>query len=425
MLFKTGYYNFFAHFRKKVAAAVRESLDGGVNEAGEIPAKLAGPKGPASTVPSPQEWSGTALSRSDIRVLNIMLAAGRGGFENLGLRYHEALAAEGYVVQSLGHPDGLLAQSLPSRHFRPLTSGGPNDVIAAARLYNHVRETRPHLILCHGSRAARLALMPFVAQGAQVVPVVHSPRAGRHLRRAAAAICVGGGARDGLAAAAPGLKLFDVPGFSWLRQRDVKPAPTLPPVIGAFGCLNESKGFDLLLRAGAALRDKGFDFRLRIAGDGPELQNLHALRSELGLMRHVEFPGWVSDPEAFMAGLDLFVVPSRSEAFGLAAAEAMAAGVPVVASNIRGLQDILKGGRFGRLSRSDDAVSLTGAIAAAFSDWDGSLAVARAARRHALSSFGFAPGSARLRRAIDTIVQAGKTGDRGETAFAVGAVAAE
>lgn len=354
-----------------------------------------------------------------------MLATGRGGFESLGLRYHEALAAEGYDIRSLGHPEGLLAQSLSPRCFRPLASSGPHDVFAAARLYRYVREARPHVILCHGSRAARLALIPFVAQGAQVVPVAHSPRAGRHFRRAAAAICVGSGARDGLAVAAPGLKLFEVPGFSWLRQREIKAAPAVPPVIGALGCLGESKGFDLLLRAAAALRDRGFDFRLRLAGDGPELQNLHALRAELGLTRHVEFPGWVSDPEAFMAGLDLFVVPSRYEAFGLSAAEAMAAGVPVVASDIRGVQDILKGGRFGRLSRSDDAVSLTGAIAAVFGDWEGSLAVAHEARRHALSSFGFAPGSARLRQAVDMIVRAGGKGARGEAAFAAATLAAE
>ncbi|MEI9905404.1 MAG: glycosyltransferase [Asticcacaulis sp.] len=339
----------------------------------------------------------------DVRVLNIMLAKGRGGVETMALRYHEAMRAEGYSVLSLGHPEGVLAQGLTRTSFRPLTSGCNYDIIAAARLYEQVREFKPHLILNHGNRATNLALMPFVAQGAQVVQVLHNQCFKPHLKRVAAAICVSAGVRDGLMTAWPGVRAFEVANFSWLQHRPVKTRPNSPPVIGALGRLHEVKGFDVLLRAAAALRDKGVDFKLRLAGDGPELHSLRSLRDQLGLGGRVEFCGWLSRPEDFMAGLDLFVVPSRHEAFGLVVVEAMAAGVPVVASDIKGPHDILKNGLLGGLCRSEDPLALAEAMGMVFANWPRSLATARQAQAHALSSFGFASGSARLRQAIETI----------------------
>ena len=332
-----------------------------------------------------------------------MLAKGRGGVETMALRYHEALRAEGYTTLSLGHPEGVLAENLPRTSFRPLTSGCNYDIIAAARLYEQVRAFRPHLILNHGNRATNLSLMPFVAQGAQVVQVLHNQCFKPHLKRVDAAICVSAGVREALAEAHPAVRSFEVTNFSWLHHRRVKTRPASPPVFGALGRLHEVKGFDILLRSAARLRDQGVDFRLRIAGDGPELGALRALRSELGLNSRVEFCGWLSNTADFLSGLDLFVVPSRAEAFGLVVVEAMAAGVPVVASDIKGPRDILKGGRFGRLARSEDDEALASAIAATAADWGKTLSVARQAQDHALSSFGFASGSARLRQAIETI----------------------
>ena len=359
----------------------------------------------------------------DVRVLNLMLARGRGGVETMALRYHEALRAEGCEVMSLGHREGMLAH-LPRGQFHPLSSGCNYDVFAAAALYRHVRDFKPHLILNHGNRATNLSLMPFVAQGARVVQVLHNQCFKPHLGRVDAAICVSAGVRDSLVAAWPAIRAFEVANFSWLRPAPVKNAPDAAPVIGALGRLHTIKGYDLLLHAVAALRDLGIDFRLRLAGDGPELQALRQLRGELGLADRVEFCGWVSRPDEFMAGLDLFVVPSRYEAFGLVLVEAMAAGVPVVASDINGPADILKAGRFGRLSRSEDVGALAAAIAAVFANWTLSLATAGEAQAYALASFGFDSGRQRLRRVIETLRHPG-FGPQDEPVFDAVTVAAE
>lgn len=344
----------------------------------------------------------------ETRILNVMLASGRGGVEAMAVRYHEALRAHGYVVTSVGHPSGLLAQSLPGAVCETLDSLCNFDIFAAARLYEIVREFQPRLILCHGNRATNLCLMPFVAGGAQVVQVLHNQSFKPHIRRVDAAICVSPCVRDALAVRYPGVSAFEVANFSRLEIRPVKPAPASPPVIGALGRLHPVKGFDVLLRAAAMLRDRGVDFTLRIAGDGPELQALRDLRGELGLAGRVEFCGWLSEPEAFISGLDLFVVPSRYEAFGLVLAEAMAAGVPVVASDLKGPRAVLEDGRFGRLTQAGDPASLAEAVGAVFAGWPEALSMARAAQPHALNRFSFEAGSDRLGLAVEAILTSGQ-----------------
>jgi glycosyltransferase involved in cell wall biosynthesis len=104
--------------------------------------------------------------------------------------------------------------------------------------------------------------------------------------------------------------------------------------------------------------------RMILAGDGPLLNEIR--RSAPG---NVTFPGFVADRAAFFAGLDLFIMPSRSEAWGLAALEAMAYGVPVIASNIGGLQEIVGAEETGGwLVPADDPVALARAITVAASD---------------------------------------------------------
>lgn len=101
--------------------------------------------------------------------------------------------------------------------------------------------------------------------------------------------------------------------------------------VGSLGRLHPVKGYDLLLRAAAILQSAGFAFELTIGGDGAERERLVAQAAALGL-RDVHFPGFIADPRAFLANLHLYVQPSWSEGFCIAAHEAMQAGLPVVAS---------------------------------------------------------------------------------------------
>ena len=82
--------------------------------------------------------------------------------------------------------------------------------------------------------------------------------------------------------------------------------------------------------------------KLLMIGDGPDRETAERLADELGLKRRVQFLGSDQDIEELLPLLDLFLLPSEQESFGLAALEAMACGVPVIASNVGGLPELIQ-----------------------------------------------------------------------------------
>jgi glycosyltransferase involved in cell wall biosynthesis len=140
----------------------------------------------------------------------------------------------------------------------------------------------------------------------------------------------------------------------------VRPVRTIVTVAN----LRREKAHEVLLRAAARLAPSHPELRFVVAGDGPRAAELRALASTLGVGRQVEFLGHVDDVASLLRGADAFVLPSRSEAFPNAAIEAMAAGLPVVASAVGGLLDLVDDGRTGVLVPPDDPAALAGAIEA-------------------------------------------------------------
>jgi len=124
---------------------------------------------------------------------------------------------------------------------------------------------------------------------------------------------------------------------------------TTGKVVGTAGRLAPIKGIANLIQAIAGLRADFPDVRLEIAGAGPARPSLETQARELGLNDVVNFLDWQVDLPSVMAGWDVFVAPSLEEAFGISTLEAMAAGLPVVASSVGGLSELVEDGRTGWL----------------------------------------------------------------------------
>ena len=335
-----------------------------------------------------------------VRILNVMLGKGAGGLEAMALHAHKALETEGAVVMSVGSPGSWLGEAFDAGdRYRPLPVWGPIDVTAPGRLRRLTEAFAPQLVLAHGSRAASLALKAFAGR-VPVAVVVHNFRARKDLAKAGLAICVSGAVREDIFERFADIRAVVVENFAPLKAGP-GPAPhDGPPHIGSIGRLHRNKGYDVLLNAAALLKARGVAFRLTLAGDGPERAPLQAQAASLGLTDLVDFPGWMDSPVEVLKTLDLFVLSSRIEPFGLVVIEAMAFGTPVVATAIDGPRDILEEGALGRLAPKDDPEALADAIAASLADPGGALAMAKRAQASALARYSLKAGGARLAAAL-------------------------
>jgi glycosyltransferase involved in cell wall biosynthesis len=132
--------------------------------------------------------------------------------------------------------------------------------------------------------------------------------------------------------------------------------------IGAVGRLSPEKAFDLLIRAFHKVMQRGAGAQLVIAGEGPERDKLAQLVRELGLQQHVTLLGYRSDLRTFYQALDLFVLSSVREALPNVLLEAMAMKVPVVATRVAGVPQLVCDGEHGWLVAPNDASALADCI---------------------------------------------------------------
>lgn len=124
-------------------------------------------------------------------------------------------------------------------------------------------------------------------------------------------------------------------------------------ILGMAGRLMSNKGFPIALHSLQQLLKKGYKVRLKIAGKGPEQTNFSNLAHELGISEYVDFLGNVSDMVGFYRSLDIFLCPSLTESFGLVAAEAGVCGLPVIASDVGGLSEVVVQGLTGVLIKPE------------------------------------------------------------------------
>ena len=140
-----------------------------------------------------------------------------------------------------------------------------------------------------------------------------------------------------------------------------------PIGIGTVGHLAPIKGHDIFLRAAALLSARRPEVRFIVIGEdkSPQMdhrRSLESLIAELGLGKIVTMPGWRDDMPAVLSSLTLFVSTARSEPFGLAIVEAMAAGLPVIATASEGAMEIIEDGFSGKLIPVDDPEALAAVI---------------------------------------------------------------
>jgi glycosyltransferase involved in cell wall biosynthesis len=162
--------------------------------------------------------------------------------------------------------------------------------------------------------------------------------------------------------------------------------------------LSPQKGHAFLIRAMKSLVDQGHELELRLAGDGPTKEQLTGLANELGISDLIRFLGFLTEDEVIreLQDSDLFVLPSFVEGLPVSAMEAMAIGVPVIATNIAGTSELVEDGRTGLLVRPSDSGALADAVVRMINDYDFRLRAAELGRKKVTDEFDLEKESANL-----------------------------
>jgi glycosyltransferase involved in cell wall biosynthesis len=153
--------------------------------------------------------------------------------------------------------------------------------------------------------------------------------------------------------------------------------------------LRPEKAHEVLIDAAASLVATNPDLEFRIVGDGPRLAELTDLAAARGVDRHVRFFGHRDDVAELLCDSDIFVLPSRSEAFPNGLIEAMAAGLPVVATAVGGIVELVQHGKNGLLIRPGDSRGLAHAIQQLIDDRSCAAALGCEARRTIEACYSF------------------------------------
>lgn len=166
------------------------------------------------------------------------------------------------------------------------------------------------------------------------------------------------------------------------RQFRAAPTPPNKPRIGSLRHLERIYGLDLLIAALPKIVQEVADVELVIGGAGSERAALADQARSLGVSDHVQLLGRVPHAQvaALLQTLHVFALPSRAEAFGVAAIEAQACGVPVVAARVGGVPEVVQDGVTGLLVAPEDPAALAAALLRVLTDADQRARMAVAAR---------------------------------------------
>lgn len=313
-----------------------------------------------------------------MRILQVCSVTSFGGGERHLVDLSHALADLGHEVYAASVPGSPLSAELSFLpKGRNLVLSRRNYVKNLTRLAGFVRAHGIEIVHAHAARDYHLAALAVrLAPRARLVLTRHALFPLRKinrplLRRAGRVIAVSQAVADSLRrnAVIDSSKItvvhngIDIDRFVPADGR----SGDFPVVVGTVGHLAPIKGQDVFLRAAALISARRPGVRFVVIGEdkSPQMdyrRSLESLVTELGLREVVDMPGWRNDMPSVLSSLTVFVSAARSEPFGLAIVEAMAAGLPVVATASEGALEILEDGFSGKLAPVGEPESLAQAI---------------------------------------------------------------
>ncbi|HVM94765.1 MAG TPA: glycosyltransferase [Candidatus Acidoferrales bacterium] len=306
-------------------------------------------------------------------------ASGWGGGERMFLELALGFGEAGHSVTVVTRPSAVLAARLPANvNACLLPCRGDLDVLSLLKLFRLFRERRFAAVFCNQGRDCMLAGLAALPSGIPVVRVKAMEDTRRNPRNLlmyryllSAVVCVSQAVQLGLA----DLRLRSL--HSVIIPNGIEiPPPSVDRaaararfgiaidqfVVAFSGRFVHEKGVDLLPAIAAKVVAQGLPLRLLVAGDGPLRPAVEAEVERRGLSEVVSFLGFLDDPLPVLVAADAALMPSRTEAFPVAALESLALGVPLVACRAGGVVEIVTDGETALLAAPEDVDGLAVAL---------------------------------------------------------------
>jgi glycosyltransferase involved in cell wall biosynthesis len=347
-----------------------------------------------------------------LRILHISSARSLGGGERHLADLAGGLKERGHEVYAALTPDSPLRhelKALPGANIFTLRLRNALDVASALGLTRLIQDHQIEIVHAHVARdypLAALAVRRYVQAKLIITRHVLFPLNKLHtltFRHASRVIAVSHAVKRHLLdrKILPARKITVIPngidfhrfdaslqGFdreTMARRMKIPPGSLL---IGTIGEIKRQKGHEEYLRAAAIIAREKKDAHFIIVGAdnsraGEHLSSLKRLIRELGLTDRVHLAGWLDEVAPLLAALDVYVSASQTESFGLAIVEAMASGLPVVATTTEGAREIIDNEKTGLIVAVGDHEALAAGVLHLLEDEDARASIGKLARTQA------------------------------------------
>lgn len=351
--------------------------------------------------------------RPGIAVLHVVTSDAFAGIERHVVRLAAELAAAGASPVIGCPPSARDMRSSASASGIPVVPGSSTSAPWGAHLLASALRMRPDVVHTHDGRAAALGAVAARLAGSRLVRTQHFSRPASSLRsgwrreaslrlhrrlnrRLDGFIAVSQAAADSarqrreadpeaIAVVPPGIALVAEETF---MEAEAARADLHDPVVCSIGRLEPERRLDVLVRALPHVLARLPTCRLVVAGSGAEEQRLRALARALGVDRAIDWTGWVAEPEAVLRDAHVYVNTLPWEGFGMATAEAMASGLPVVVVDRGASAEMVEDEVTGLVVPPDDPQALAEAIVRLAGDRVTARRMGQEARRRAVELYG-------------------------------------
>lgn len=282
-----------------------------------------------------------------MRIVNVMTSKVVGGVEQASVDYATAFSRLGHDVLYVGDKRGKILSVVNGDHIEKYgISFHHFKYYLIPFLYKRLKSFKADIIIVHTKKAIRIFKIVAHLLGIKLVAVAHNPKM-KEIDRADVIFSISQYQKDIFVQKGfPKEKIYVLPNMID-DERPFLPITSFknPPVLAVLGRFEPGKGFEDFIRALSIVKSKNIPFQAIIGGTpvgGNEktYDSIIALINELDLSKDVHLSGWVSNKDEFYKNIDVFVLSSHHESFGIVLLEAMIRSKPIISSLAEGPAEI-------------------------------------------------------------------------------------